>query len=389
MKTKNILLTFALSMAATAAMANDRTDKLQTYVLDAPYEVTPVSVPEKAKRPKNVILMIGDGMSLMHVYTAWTANRGKLFLTESNPHVGLAKALCANRLITDSGAGGTFLATGVMTRYHSVGVDAEGNPVPSLVDFAADRNMGTGMSFTCRIWDATPSDFNCHQVDRDEEYAVCADYAKCRMDYVLGAGYDKMINREDGRNIMKELEARGYHTAYSWPDAQKLETLPIFALTEPHDTPLPKDRGDRLAQTTIKGLDLLTAQSSKSTPKSERKNGFFFMCEGSQLDDYGHFNELPLLMEEMHDFDKTIGAVLEWAARDGETLVVVTADHETGGLTLVGGELAKGEVQCKFSTTDHSGIMVPVYAFGPGASTFDGIYTQGDVNKKIKELLSK
>lgn len=386
---KNILLSVAFAATALTASAGDRTDKLQTYVMPAPYEVTPISVPEKAKRPKNVILMIGDGMSLMHVYTAWTANRGKLFLTDSNPHVGLAKTLCANRLITDSGAGGTFLATGVMTNYHSVGVDAKGNPVPSLVDYAEDHNLGTGMSFTCRIWDATPSDFNCHQVDRDEEYAVCADYANCRMDYVMGAGWDKMTKREDGRNIMNELAARGYHTALSWPEAQKLDELPIFALTEPHDTPLPAERGDRLAVTTVKGLDLLKAQSSKTTPKKQRTDGFFFMCEGSQLDDYGHFNDLDLLMQEMHDFDRTIGAVLEWAARDGETLVVVTADHETGGLTLVGGDRTRGEVQCKFSTTDHSGIMVPVYAFGPGASLFDGIYTQGDVTAKIKQLFGK
>lgn len=386
---KNILLTLALSASALTAFAGDRTDKLQTYVLDNPYEVTPVTVPETAKRPKNIILMIGDGMSLMHVYTAWTANRGKLFLTESHPHVGLAKTLCANRLITDSGAGGTYLATGAMTRYHSVGVDAEGRPVPSLVDYAADHNLGSGMAFTCRIWDATPSDFNCHQVDRDEEYAVSADYANCRMDYVCGGGWMKLVEREDGRNIMKELEARGYHTAMSWPEAQQLNTLPIFALTDKVDTPLPKERGDRLAATTLKGLDLLKAQSSKQTPKKDRKDGFFFMVEGSQLDDYGHFNDLDLLMQEMHDFDRTIGAVLEWAARDGETLVVVTADHETGGLTLVGGDLAKGEVQCKFSTGDHSGIMVPVYAYGPGAQLFDGIYTQGDVNAKIKQLFGK
>ena len=113
------------------------------------------------------------------------------------------------------------------------------------------------------------------------------------------------------------------------------------------------------------------------------------MVEGSQLDDYGHFNDLPMLMQETHDFDRTVGAVLEWATRDGETLVVVTADHETGGLTLVDGNLERGEVQCKFSTTGHSGLMVPVYAYGPGASLFDGVYTQGEVNEKIKQLLTK
>ena len=168
-----------------------------------------------------------------------------------------------------------------------------------------------------------------------------------------------------------------------------MHSLPIFALTDEVDTPLPADRGDRLAQSTLKGLDLLKAQSSKQTPKGARTKGFFFMVEGSQLDDYGQVNDLPMLMQETHDFDRTVGAVLEWAARDGETLVVVTADHETGGLTLIDGNLERGEVQCKFSTTGHSGIMVPVYAYGPGASLFDGVYTQGEVNEKIKQLLTK
>lgn len=389
MKPLKSLLTLSIVLFCFNANADTRTDKLQTYVLETPYEVKDIQVPETARRPKNVILMIGDGMSLMHVYTAWVANRGALYITDCHPHVGLAKTLCADKLITDSGAGGTFLATGKMTRYHSIGVDAEGRPAPSLVDFAKDNGMGAGMAFTCRIWDATPSDFNCHQVDRDKEFDVAADYADCRMDYVCGGGWKKLVERPDGRNIMKELEARGYNLAYTWEDAQKLGQLPIFALTDEVDTPLPADRGDRLAQSSLKGLDLLKAQTSKQIPKDQRTKGFFFMIEGSQLDDYGHFNDLPMLMEETHDFDRTVGAVLEWAARDGETLVVVTADHETGGLTLVDGDLGRGEVQCKFSTTGHSGIMVPVYAYGPGATCFDGVYTQGEVNEKIKQLLSK
>lgn len=111
------------------------------------------------------------------------------------------------------------------------------------------------------------------------------------------------------------------------------------------------------------------------------------MIEGSQLDDYGHFNDLDLLMQETHDFDRTIGAVLEWAARDGETLVVITADHETGGLTLVDGDLKEGRIVCKFSTDSHSGVMVPVYAFGPGAFEFTGLYENTAVFDKIKKLL--
>ena len=112
------------------------------------------------------------------------------------------------------------------------------------------------------------------------------------------------------------------------------------------------------------------------------------MIEGSQIDDYGHFNDIDLLMQEVMDFDKTVGRVFEWAAQDGETLVVVTADHETGGLTLIDGDLQTGEVKVKFSTNGHSGVMVPVYAFGPGAAEFTGIYENSDIFHKIKKLLN-
>ena len=143
------------------------------------------------------------------------------------------------------------------------------------------------------------------------------------------------------------------------------------------DTPLPAERGDLLARASLKGIDLL----------DQNEKGFFMMIEGSQLDDYGHFNDLDMLMQETHDFDRTIGAIYEWAARDGETLVIVTADHETGGLTLVGGDLKEGKIVGKFSTGDHSGVMVPVYAFGPGAEEFTGVFENTDIFHKIKKLL--
>ena len=145
------------------------------------------------------------------------------------------------------------------------------------------------------------------------------------------------------------------------------------------DTPLPDERGDLLARASMKGISLM----------NQNKNGFFMMIEGSQLDDYGHFNQLDLLMKETLDFDQTVGEVMKWAAKDGETLVVVTADHETGGLTLVNGNKDEGRVECCFSTKDHSGAMVPVYAFGPGAENFTGIFENTDVFKKIKKLMTE
>ena len=350
----------------------------QTFTYEHPYAVEKLQAP-KGKKVKNVILMIGDGMSLMHVYTAWAANRGKLWL-ENAQATGLSKTWAVKKLVTDSGSGGTSLATGVKTVYHAVGVDPEGKPLTSLVDVAKELGKDAGMAVTCRLWDATPCDFCCHNIDRDKEEELVGDYPTSGVDFVFGGGAQKFTNRKDGRDIFKELQKKGYHVSRTLDDffAYDMNSR-IFAVPYDKDTPLPDERGDLLARASMKGISLM----------NQNKNGFFMMIEGSQLDDYGHFNQLDLLMKETLDFDQTVGEVMKWAAKDGETLVVVTADHETGGLTLVNGNKDEGRVECCFSTKDHSGAMVPVYAFGPGAENFTGIFENTDVFKKIKKLMTE
>lgn len=350
----------------------------QTFTYEHPYAVEKLQAP-KGKKVKNVILMIGDGMSLMHVYTAWAANRGKLWL--ENAHAtGLSKTWAVKKLVTDSGSGGTSLATGVKTVYHAVGVDPEGKPLTSLVDVAKELGKDAGMAVTCRLWDATPCDFCCHNIDRDKEEELVGDYPTSGVDFVFGGGAQKFTNRKDGRDIFKELQKKGYHVSRTLDDFFAYDkNSRIFAVPYDKDTPLPDERGDLLARASMKGISLM----------NQNKNGFFMMIEGSQLDDYGHFNQLDLLMKETLDFDQTVGEVMKWAAKDGETLVVVTADHETGGLTLVNGNKDEGRVECCFSTKDHSGAMVPVYAFGPGAENFTGIFENTDVFKKIKKLMTE
>lgn len=350
----------------------------QTFTYEHPYAVEKLQAP-KGKKVKNVILMIGDGMSLMHVYTAWAANRGKLWL-ENAQATGLSKTWAVKKLVTDSGSGGTSLATGVKTVYHAVGVDPEGKPLTSLVDVAKELGKDAGMAVTCRLWDATPCDFCCHNIDRDKEEELVGDYPTSGVDFVFGGGAQKFTNRKDGRDIFKELQKKGYHISHTLDDFFAYDkNSRIFAVPYDKDTPLPDERGDLLARASMKGISLM----------NQNKNGFFMMIEGSQLDDYGHFNQLDLLMKETLDFDQTVGEMMKWAAKDGETLVVVTADHETGGLTLVNGNKDEGRVECCFSTKDHSGAMVPVYAFGPGAENFTGIFENTDVFKKIKKLMTE
>ena len=310
-------------MIVPEAAAQSRRDKEQTYVLEKPYEVKKL-VPPTGKKIKNVILMIGDGMSLMHMYSAWTANRGKLWLDNSQ-YTGLSKTYCANRLITDSGAGGTALATGHKTNYHMVGVDPEGKPLESLATLANKKGLSSGIAVTCRLWDATPADFCCHNTDRDAEAEIVADYVNCGVDYVFGGGSKLFENRADGRDLFKELREKGYQTPRSWEELAKIQKGKVFCVTDTVDTPLPAERGDLLARASMKAIDLL----------GQNPEGFFLMVEGGKIDWSCHSNDPATTFEEVIDMDNAIKVAYEFYKKHPkETLIVVTADHETGGLGL-------------------------------------------------------
>lgn len=374
MKPKLFLSLAAFAIMSMTAMAEPA--NVQTYTFPTPYQVEKIAPPKGGGKVKNVILMIGDGMSLMHIEAAWTCNRGHLWL-ENAQYTGISKTPASNRLITDSGSGGTSLATGYKTRYHAVGVDSTGRPLESLNVMAHKAGKANGIAVTCRLWDATPCDFVAHNLDRNKEQDLILDYLNAPLDYVFGGGAKYFEHRDDGRNIFSELEKKGYRVARTLDELWRCKSGKIYAVPYPVDTPVPAERGDLLAKASLKGIDLL----------NQNKNGFFMMIEGSQLDDYGHFNQLDMLMQETLDFDQTIGAVMKWAAADGQTLVVVTADHQTGGPTVLGGDYHTGTVQVNFSTRDHSGTMVPVYAFGPGSENFTGFMDNTEIFWKIKRLL--
>ena len=136
------------------------------------------------------------------------------------------------------------------------------------------------------------------------------------------------------------------------------------------------DRGPVLEDCAMKAIELL-----------DNKKGFFLMIEGSSIDDWGHRQKVGYMAEELFDFDRTIGKVLEWAEKDGHTLVVVTADHATGGLTLIDGNLQERNVKVHFSTKGHNGILVPVFAYGPHAEEFVGVHENAEIGEILRRLM--
>ena len=362
--------------AQDAYMDAHAKDKEKTYVGGDSYEVKAYPQKFKRKKPKNIILLIGDGMGVSQVFAGVTANHGHLFL-DNFKHVGFSKTQSASDYITDSAAGGTALSAGVKTYNGAIGVDANKKPVKTILEDAEEEGLATGLVSTSAITHATPASFIAHQEKRSMYEEIAADFLKTDIDVFIGGGRDHFLKRKDGRNLVEELKAKGYDYETDINKIKNIKSGKLAALTaEGHNGRL-AERGDMLPASTETAINIL----------SNNKKGFFLMVEGSQIDWGGHANSTIYIVEDMLDFDKTIGKALEFAANDGKTLIVITADHETGGLAVSGGDMNTGMVKGAYTGGGHTAVMVPVFAYGPGAEEFGGIMENTDIHKKMKQLL--
>ena len=344
------ILGLATLLVAVSCKHKEEENPLQYYATPNPYEIVDVAMPPVDNEVRNVIIMIGDGMGLEQVSCAWVLNHGKLNL-DRFPAIGLSRTWCTNELITDSGAGGTALAVGVKTAYGHVGTAADSTDLASVLVKAKELGKKTGVVVTCHFADATPCDFCCHNEYRYNQDDLIADYVTCGVDYLSGGGLDWFtINRKDNRDITREMAAAGYTVALTEEDLMAAD-LPVIGLLAPDNLPVAMERGDLYRRTVTRGLDILSRESGD--------RGFVMMLEGSCIDDWLHGNDIGKAMEELLDFDRTIGDVLAWAAADGHTLVVVTADHNTGSLTLQDGNLEEGRIGVAFGSESHNGMAVP------------------------------
>lgn len=351
-------------------------DSTKTYVGGQKYEVKSYGQKFKAKKPKNVILMIGDGMGVSEVFAGITANGGHLFL-DNFKHVGFSKTQSSDKYITDSAAGGTALSTGQKTYNGAIGVNSDKVAIKTILEMAEENNMATGLVSTSAITHATPASFIAHQGSRGSYEDIAADFLKTDIDVFIGGGYKHFTQRADKRDLTKELKAKGYQVLRNMDEIAQVKSGKLAGLTaDEHNEVYPKRKMDLPVSTTT-AINIL----------DNNKNGFFMMVEGSQIDWGGHANNTIYIVNEMLDFDRAVGKALEFASKDGETLIIVTADHETGGMALTDGNFTTGKVKGAFTSGDHTAVMVPIFAYGPGAENFTGIMENTDIPKNIMKLL--
>lgn len=328
---------------------------------------------KRGKHAKNIILMVGDGMGVAQIYAGLTGNHGSLNL-ERCTAVGFHKNQASDKYVTDSAAGATALSCGQKTYNGAIGVDANGKPLPTILEAAEKNGLATGMIATCSITHATPASFISHQPSRSLDENIAMDFLKTDIDLFIGGGRKFFTQRTDSLNLTDSLKARGYQIANSIGEVQQITSGKLAAfLADTQQPRFSEGRGDELVKSTEVALRLL----------KNNKKGMFMLIEGSQIDWGGHGNDTQYIVDEMIDFDHAIGKVLDFAKKDGNTLVIITADHETGGFSINGGDMKTGKVEGKFTTKSHTGVMIPVFAYGPGAEQFSGIYENTAIYDKM------
>lgn len=327
--------------------------------------------PAKGK-PKNIILLIGDGMGLSHITAGMIKNKGTLNL-ERFPYCGFIKTWSADNLVTDSGAGATAFSIGQKTKNEYIGVDATGKHHKTLLEYAEAKQMKTGIVVTSSVTHATPAAFVAHQTSRQNHEAIALEYLNHDIDVIIGGGKKYFEKRADGKNLLKDFYERGYEIEDKQKRAGKYRGEKVLALVADDHLYGTQERKDFLPKAATNAVQLLLSSGM----------GFFLMIEGSQIDFGGHENSAPYMIDEMVDFDKTIGEVMKLLGADSETLIVVLADHETGGFAINGGNLADGKVEAAWTTKGHTASLIPVFANGPGAEQFSGIYDNTEIFNKL------
>jgi alkaline phosphatase len=330
-------------------------------------------------KPENIILFVADGMGFAHLEFARALHddtKGQ-FAWDRFAITGWQRPHPYKGFLIDSAASGTALATGVATWNDRVGVDVEGRPVPSLFEMADKENYRTGVVTDSYIWDATPAAFVTHNVNRDHAADILKQLAKSRLEVLFGelknVG-EKEVPEWD--STIELLETRYSMLDAALNDSAETSSTPIAAVfAEDQITDLQS----------VPNLPSMVEVALARLSSDDRP--FLMMVESEEMDTASHHLNIKRIARGLESIEHTLGIILDFARAHPETLVVFTADHETGGLVLVVDPEDNGIIQPRFVTNHHSGIMVPLLAVGPGAENFSGNFSAQEVGLLLQAMI--
>lgn len=321
-----------------------------------------------AKPAKNIILMLATGSGLSHIHAAHIANRGKLNI-EQFTNQGLIRTDIAGKLIGDGAATTSCIATGQKIREGNLSIK-NNHKLITLLEIFKKEGKSIGIVTTSDVTNSIIASFISHRNDKKEKIAL--DYLKIKPDILVGGGKNWFVNRNDSFPLIKKLRKVGYNLAFTEKKFRKIEKAPIIALLSEKDLPRFSDgRKYFLAQAVRKAIKLL----------SKNPKGYFLLIENSHIDWASHANDGNYAIEELLDFDRTLGEVLKYSRK--ESIIVVTSPHETGGMSIKEGSMRWGSVKASFSSEFHTANLTPVFVFGKNTTHFNGIYNNIDLFSKI------
>ncbi len=338
------------------------------------------------KKPLNIIFLVGDGMGLSQMSSAYYFGDKEPNFSRF-PVIGLSKTRSGSHKITDSAAGATAFSCGLKTYNGAIGVDMDTNAVKIILEDLSEHDWNTGLVSTSSITHATPASFFAHTASRNMHEEIAQQLVYSDVDFFAGGGHKWFLNRTDSINYADSLLAKGFvldTTSINTP-WQGGDKKPAYLLAADGLTPKHEGRDDFLNEATDKAIQHL----------SSKEESFFLMIEGSQIDWGGHANNGEYIIQEVLDFDKAIGTALDFAEEHGNTLVVVTADHETGGFTMSGEKKIGAfksvtndydKIATTFSTGGHSCTMVPVLSSGVHAEKFNGIFENTEIYTLFRRI---
>jgi alkaline phosphatase len=317
--------------------------------------------------------MIADGSGVAH-FTVAKMIRGAQFQTGRLPYAGLVNTSpLENSVVADSAASASAFATGVRVRYTALSMDAAGKKLPTALEAAETLDKSTGLVTTTNFWDATPAAFAAHAPTRYETDSIIDQMLKSGAEVIVGGGAARF--GKEGRATLDELgTADGYTIVKNPADLQTVTGERVLAVfeTQPQEVDFPDVR---LPVLTRFALDRL----------SPDPDGFFLVVEHEGTDGASHANMTDKFIASMVSFDEAVGVALEFAAARNDVLLVVAADHETGGLQI---HREKGsEMELVWATKAHTGEAVPVFAYGPGAENFTGLMDGEALGRKLRSLV--
>ena len=339
---------------------------------------------QETERPKNIILLIGDGMGLNYVSADVLKYNNSPFKRFST--VGLAITKSIDDLITDSAAAATAIATGYPTKNRFIAMDTSYNKLYTIFEHAEKLGLSTGIVVTDAVVGATPAAFVTHHYNRSEKKVIAEQFLDIDIDVVIGGGAkyflpaDSRHSDEEETNLVEQLESKGYNFYYDFDGlSESVNSDKVFALLDEYGLPKADKRNYSLGDLTSLAIEHLTTN----------EKGFLLMIEGAQIDWAGHDENADYLLSEMDDFSTALKVAIDFAAKEGSTLVIATADHETGGMAITDGSFDGESLKVEFLNSHHTAGFVGVFAYGPGEKLFGGIYNNHLIGRKIFHLMDE